>query len=82
MADRMQYLQEMVGLVGRLVDDGFTREEAQQMFAAAVAHFEGPSDVPYARGTCVNCNAVHVAWSEYQWAVMVREPCRSCGKPW
>ena len=82
MADRVHYLHEMVGLVGRLMDDGFVESEIREMMAAVLAHLEGPSDVPYARGTCVNCNAVHVAWSEYQWAVMVRAPCRSCGKPW
>ena len=52
-----------------------------EMFAAALAHIEGGGDVPYALGTCVNCGAVQVAWSEYQWALLVRMPCRSCGKP-
>ena len=82
MADRSQYLQEMVSLVGRLVEDGFSEDEIQEMLVAAIAHLAGPEEVPYARGTCVNCGAVHVAWSEYQWAVMVRAPCRNCGKPW
>ena len=82
MADRSQYLQEMVNLVGRLVEDGFSEDEIYEMFAAAVAYRAGPGDVPYARGTCTSCEAVHVAWSEYQWALMVRAPCRSCGKPW
>ena len=78
----MDYLQQMVDLVGRLVEDGFTEEEISEMLAAAMAHVGGGSDVPYARGTCIKCGAVHVAWSEYQWALMVQTPCRSCGKPW
>ena len=82
MADRSQYLQEMVNLVGRLVEDGFSEDEIQEMLTAAMAHLGGPGDVPYARGTCTECGAVHVAWSEYQWALMVRAPCRNCGKPW
>ena len=49
-----------------------------------VFHLAGLGDVPYgaARGACTEYGAVHVAWSEYQWALMVRAPCRSCGKPW
>ena len=82
MADRSEYLQETVNLVGRLVEDGFSEDEIQEMLAAAVAHVGGGSAVPYARGTCTECGAVHVAWSEYQWALMVRAPCRRCGKPW
>ena len=82
MADRAHYLQQMVDLVGHLQKDGFTREEIGEMLAAALVHLEGPGEVPYARGTCINCGAVHIAWSEYQWALMVRAPCRSCGKPW
>ena len=61
MADRSQYLQEMVNLVGRLVEDGFSEDEIREMLVAAITH---------------------VAWSEYQWALMVRAPCRRCGKPW
>ena len=79
MADRAHYLQQMVDLVGNLIEDGFTREEIGEMFSATLAHLEGPGEVPYARGTCIKCGAVHVAWSEYQWALMVRAPCR---KPW
>ena len=82
MADRSEYLQEMVNLVGRLVEDSFSEDEIQEMLAAAVAHIGGGGDVPYARGTCTECGAVHVAWSEYQWALMVRAPCRNCGKRW
>ena len=82
MADRVHYLQEMVSLVGRLVEDGFAEPEIREMMVAALAHVGGPGEFPYARGTCIACGAVHVAWSEYQWALMVRAPCRSCGKPW
>ena len=81
-ADRSEYLNEMVSLVSRLTKDGFSEGAIREMVEAALVHVGGPGEVPYARGTCVNCGAVHVAWSEYQWAVMVREPCRSCGKPW
>ena len=52
MADRSQYLQEMVNLVGRLVEDGFSEDEIQEMLTAAMAHLGGPGDIPYARGTC------------------------------
>ena len=82
MADRSQYLQEMVDLVGRLVEDGFSEDEVREMFAAAMVHLDGLGEVPYARGTCIACGAVHVAWSEYQWAQLVRASCRSCDKPW
>ena len=82
MADRADYLREMVDLVGRLVGDGYSRQEIGEIFAAAVVHLDGPDERPYAMGTCVNCGAVHVAWSEYQWAQVVRAPCRRCGKPW
>ena len=81
MADRSQYLQEMVNLVGRLVEDGFSEDEIREMLAAPMAHLTGLGDVPYARGTCTECGAVHVAWSEYQLALMVRAPSRRCGKP-
>ena len=80
MADRMYHRQQMVDLVGHLVEDGCTREENREILAAAMAHIDGGGEVPYARGTCVNCGAVHVAWSEYQWAQLVRMPCQSCGK--
>ena len=82
MQDRAGYLREMLELVSRLVEDGFSREEIGEIFAAAVVHLDGPSERPYAMGTCVNCGAVQVAWSEYQWAQVVRAPCRRCGKPW
>ena len=48
MAGRSDYLQEMVNLVGRLVEDGFSEDEIQEMLAAAVAHVGGGSAVPYA----------------------------------
>ena len=79
---RSQYLQGMVNLVGRLIEDSFSEGEIQEMLAAAVAHVGGGSAVPYAHGTCINCGAVHVAWSKYQWSQIVRAPCRSCGKAW
>ena len=82
MQDRAGYLQEMLELVSRLVEDGFSREEIGEIFAAAVVHLDGPGERPYAMGTCVNCGAVQVAWSEYQWAQVVRAPCRRCGKAW
>lgn len=82
MADRAEYLQQMTDLVRRLNEDGFSEREIAEIFNAAVEHHKGPGNVPYARGTCTNCGAVHVAWSEYQWALMVRAPCRNCGKPW
>ena len=53
MADRSDYLQEMVNLVGRLIEDGFGEDEIREMLAAALAHIGGGSDVPYARGTPV-----------------------------
>lgn len=82
MAHRSEYLQEMVNLVGRLVEDGFTEDEIREILVAAIDHIGGGSAVPYARGTCTECGAVHVAWSEYQWALMVRAPRRRCGKLW
>ena len=82
MADRSQYLQEVVNLVGRLAEDGFSEDEIREMLAAAVERVGGGSAVPYARGTCTECGAVHAAWSEYQWALMVRAPCRNCAKSW
>ena len=82
MADRSEYLQEMVNFVGRLVEDGFRQDEMQKMLAAAMAHVGGGIAVPYAREPCTECGAVHVAWSKYQWALIVRAPCRRCGKPW
>ena len=48
MADRAHYLQQMVDLVGNLIEDGFTREEIGEMFSATLAHLEGPGEVPYA----------------------------------
>ncbi len=82
MADRLEHLRHMVELVEALVQDGFSREEMAEIYVAAVAHVDGDPRVPYARGTCSNCGAVQVAWSEYQWAQLVRAPCRKCGKPW
>ena len=82
MADRVEYLQEMVNLVGRLFEDRFSEDEIREMLAAALAHVVGGRATPYARGACTECGAVHVAWSEYQWALMVMAPCRRCGKPW
>ena len=61
MADRSEYLREMVNLVGRLVGDGFSEDEIHEMLGAAIAHLAGPGDVPYARGSCLNCGAVHIA---------------------
>ena len=55
MADRVDYLQQMVDMVDHLVEYGFTEEEISEMLAAAMAHVGGGSDVPYARGTCINC---------------------------
>ena len=82
MADRVGCLQRTVDTIGRLGKDGFTGEWIQEMFTAALTHLGGPGEVPYARCTCINCGAVHVAWSEYPWALMVQTPCRSFGKPW
>ena len=82
MEGRSEYLQEMVNLVGRLIEGGFSQGEIREMLDAAVAHLGGLGDVPYARGTCTECGAVHVAWGEYQWALLVRALCRRCGKPW
>ena len=82
MADRVEHLRRMVELVEALVQDGFIREEIAQIYAAAVAHVDGDARVPCARGTCTNGGAGQIAWSECQWGVMVREPCRRCGKPW
>lgn len=82
MADRVHYLQEMVNLVGQLVADGFSDLEIREILDAAMNHVAGANELPYARGTCTNCGAIHVAWSEYQWALMVRAACRKCGKPW
>lgn len=82
MADRMEYLDRMVAIVDALVHDGFSGQEIREIFAAAIEHVDGDPRVPYARGTCSNCAAVIIAWSEYQWAQLVRAPCRSCGKPW
>ena len=67
MADRVHYLQEMVALVARLVEDGFSEDKSREMMSAALTNVDGPGEVPYARGTCIACGAVHVAWSEYQW---------------
>jgi len=64
MADLSQYLQEMVNLVGRLVEDGFSEDEIREMLAAAVENVGGGSAVPYARRSCTECGAVHGAWSE------------------
>ena len=80
--DRAHYLQEIVALFSRLTDDGYTHDEIREMVAAALAHVSGGDDVPHARGTCVSYGAVHLAWSEYQWALLVRAPCRSCGRLW
>ena len=79
MADRAHSLQQMADTVGRFIEDGFTEEEISEMLAAAMAHVCRGTDVSYVRGTCINCGAVHVGWSEYQWALMVQTPCRSCG---
>ena len=50
MADRVDYLQQTVDMVDHLGEDGFTGEEIQEMLTAALAHLEGPGEVPYARG--------------------------------
>ena len=82
MADRMQYLEEFADLVGRLNSGGFSRREIQEMLDAVIEHLAGGGERPYAMGRCSNCGAVQVAWSEYQWAQLVRVNCRACGKPW
>ena len=80
--DRAEALRLFHDLASRLVDEGYTLAEIQRMANAALDHLQDTAEHPYARGTCINCGAVHVAWSEYQWAQLVRAPCRSCGKPW
>ena len=52
------------------------------MVEAVLGHLEGAGERPYALGQCVECGAVYVAWSEYQWSQLVRAPCRRCGKLW
>ena len=38
MADRVEHFQRVVELVDALVQDGFSREEIAEIYAAAVAH--------------------------------------------
>ena len=74
-------LEEMFRTVlSDLRDLKILEEHAEFNPAVRMGFIEG--DHPYARGTCTNCGAVHLAWTEYQWSQMVRAPCRSCGKPW
>ena len=56
--------------------------EVREMLDAVLEHLGGVGDRPYAKGRCVECGAVHVGWSDYQWAQLVLLPCRSCGNPW
>lgn len=41
MADRVHYLQEMVKLVGQLVEDGFSDLEIREILDAAMDHVAG-----------------------------------------
>ena len=60
MTERSDYLQQMAGQTGHVVEDGYSREEISEIFAAA-ARLVGLGELPYARGTCVNRGAVQVA---------------------
>ena len=82
MADRSDDLRELLDLVSRLIDGGYSSSEVREMVEAVLGHLEGAGERPYALGQCVECGAVHVAWSEYQWSQVVRAPCRRCGKLW
>lgn len=68
------------GLLSRAA--GYTLAEIQRMCGAVLDHLQDSAEHPYTRGTYTNCGAVHVAWSEYQCAQLVRASCRNCGKPW
>ena len=82
MPDRMEYLRELAQLVGRMADDRLSTGEVREMIEAVLEHLGGTAERPYAMGRCVNCGAVHVGWSEYQWAQLVRTNCRACGRTW
>ena len=41
------------------------RQDAERAVAAALDDLQNDAQHPYARGSCVNCGAIHVAWSEY-----------------
>ena len=69
-------------VVTRLIDSGCYRREVLEMVQAVCDHMQGPGDDPYARGRCINCGAVQVAWSEYHWDQWVRTPCRNRGRNW
>ena len=77
--DALRQARDAMAVTG-LIDSGYCRREVLGMVQAVHDHLQGSGDDPYARGRRINCGAVQVAWSEYQWDQWVRTPCRNRGR--
>ena len=82
MPTQSERLQIMLGAISAMREAGYTREDVQDLVAQTWHHLEGLSSTPYAFGNCSHCGRVIIAWSAYQWSILVREPCSRCGQPW
>ena len=73
---RVEITPRMVQLVGALVQDGFSREEIAEIYAAAVAHVDGDARFPTPAGpvpTAALCRLPGLSARGRSW---VSAPCR------
>ena len=82
MPSQSESLRLMLDAINTMREAGYTQEDINELVNAAFEHLEGDPVQPHAFGHCLNCGRLIVAWSVYQWSILVREPCPRCGKPW
>ena len=82
MSTQSDALRLMLEAIGAMRAAGYGQDDVHDLVTAAFQHLAGDSSTPYAFGRCTNCGRLILAWSPYQWALLVRQPCPRCGQKW